>query len=198
MMNYLFLGSSVTYGSAANGGSFVEMLAEEPDTFCTKLAVSGTTLVDTDPSSYVSRLVDFVPDRKYDRLIVQLSTNDATGMKPLGELTDARDGFDVSTVCGAIEFIIAYAKKNLGCPVSFYTGTKFANERYGEMVALLHRIAAKWDITVLDLWNDPDMNAVSPEDYARFMADPIHPTETGYRLWWLPKFKAFLKEDGKR
>lgn len=191
-MNYLFLGSSVTYGSAANGVSFVEMLAEEPDTFCTKLAVSGTTLVDNGESSYVSRLAAFTPDRKYDRLIVQLSTNDATGMKPLGTLTDARDGFDVSTVCGAIEFIIAYATKHLGCPVSFYTGTKYASERYGEMVALLARIAEKWGITVLDLWNDPEMNAVSEEDYARFMADPIHPNITGYRVWWLPKFKTFL------
>ena len=28
--------------------------------------------------------------------------------------------------------------------------------------------------------------SVSPEDYARFMADPIHPTLEGYCKWWSP------------
>ena len=31
--------------------------------------------------------------------------------------------------------------------------------------------------------------AVSPEEYARFMADPIHPTLEGYKEWWLPYFE---------
>lgn len=197
---FLFLGSSVTYGSAAGGHSFVDLLQEDRNYTCVKLAVSGTTLVDEDDSSYVSRLIQYVEDVKAktgdvphpDRLIVQLSTNDATGGKPLGEIACGNDPFDTSTVCGAIEFILSYTKKTMGCPVSFYTGTKYESSRYEQMVDLLHRIARKWGISVLDLWNDEDMNAVSTEDRARFMEDPIHPTLTGYREWWLPKFKDFL------
>ena len=54
------------------------------------------------------------------------------------------------------------------------------------------KIKEKWGIGVIDLYNDPEMNAVSSSDYSRYMADPIHPNETGYREWWLPKFEEYL------
>ena len=63
------------------------------------------------------------------------------------------------------------------------------------MVELLHRIAEKWDIKVLDLWNDPEMNAVSEADYKLYMVNGIHPSRAGYRDWWTPKVEAFLKEN---
>lgn len=52
----LFLGSSVTYGSVANGISFADIMAEECGINCIKEAVSGTTLADINDNSYVSRL----------------------------------------------------------------------------------------------------------------------------------------------
>ena len=52
----LFLGSSVTYGSAANGVSFADIMAETCGIKMIKEAVSGTTLADIDQTSYVSRL----------------------------------------------------------------------------------------------------------------------------------------------
>ena len=39
------------------------------------------------------------------------------------------------------------------------------------MVTLLKEIAAKWGITVIDLWNEPSFCSVSPEDYSRYMTD---------------------------
>ena len=55
-----------------------------------KEAVSGTTLVDEDDSSYVSRLKTIKSDHA-DLFICQLSTNDAAKNYPLGVLTDTRD-----------------------------------------------------------------------------------------------------------
>ena len=52
----LFLGSSVTYGSAAGGVSFAELMEEACGIRCVKEAVSGTTLADINDISYVSRL----------------------------------------------------------------------------------------------------------------------------------------------
>lgn len=51
-----------------------------------------------------------------ERRVILLSasfTNDATRNSPLGEISEScdLDSFDVKTVCGAIEYIIAYAKK---------------------------------------------------------------------------------------
>lgn len=42
---------------------------------------------------------------------------------------------------------------------------------------------------MIDLWNDIEMNQVSPENYKRYMSDSIHPLRDGYREWWLPKFE---------
>lgn len=67
------------------------------------------------------------------------------------------------TIAGAIEFIIAYAKQTWHCPVIFYTGTKYDSDLYKKMVELLLSIQKKWQIDVIDLWNDIEMNQVSPE-----------------------------------
>ena len=61
------------------------------------------------------------------------------------------------------------------------------------MVVLLKEIAAKWDIDVIDLWDEPSFCNVSPEDYSRYMADPIHPNTVGYRDWWGPFIEAHIR-----
>ena len=102
--------------------------------------------------------------------------------------------FDTKTVAGAIEYVIAYAKQTWNCPVIFYTGTQYKSEQYAQMVDLLLQIQEKWKIGVIDLWNDPEMQAVSAEDYKLYMINGIHPSLAGYRDWWTPKFEAYLTE----
>lgn len=102
------------------------------------------------------------------------------------------DDFDSSTVIGAMETIICYARETWDCPVVFYTGTKYDSDRYQEMVDALLQLQDKWDIGVIDFWNDADMNAVSEETYALYMYDGIHPTQAGYLKWWTPKFQEYL------
>lgn len=191
----VFLGSSVTYGSAANGISFADIICEKNGYEMIKEAVSGTTLVDEDDSSYVSRLRKIKSDRA-DLFICQLSTNDATYHNPLGEVEKEKemDSFDVNTVAGAIEYIIAYAAKKWKCPIAFYTGTRYESEHYAKMVKLLIKIADKWDIKVINLWDEPSFNAVSDDDYKRYMSDPIHPTNEGYSKWWAPFIERCIKD----
>ena len=190
----IYLGSSVTYGSASGGESFAEYLEKRDGVTPVKEAVSGTTLVTDEKKNYIERMLTIDPNIKADAFICQLSTNDATKKKPLGEISSSTnlEDFDTGTVAGAIEYIIAYAQKTWNCPVFFYTGTKYDSDAYGEMVKLLLEIQKKWDITVIDLWNDPEMNAVSKEDYKLYMANGIHPTKAGYRDWWTPKFEEYL------
>lgn len=193
----IFLGSSVTYGSAANGESFVDYMERRDGIIPIKEAVSGTLLVDETvygKASYIARMKTIDPAIEADAFICQLSTNDATMNKPLGEVSDQfdKDAFDTQTVAGAIEYIIAYAQETWGCPVYFYTGTQYDSEQYAQMVDLLLQIRDKWDIGVIDLWNDADMNAVSDEDYKLYMVNGIHPSRAGYLEWWTPRFEAFL------
>ena len=191
----VFLGSSVTYGSAANGISFADIICEKNGYEMIKEAVSGTTLVDEDDSSYVSRLRRIKADR-VDLFICQLSTNDATYHNPLGEVTKDKnmDSFDVNTIAGAIEYIIAYTSNKWRCPIAFYTGIRYGSKHYEKMVKLLIKIADKWDISVINLWDEPSFNSVSDDDYKRYMSDPIHPTLEGYRDWWTPFIERCIKD----
>ena len=72
-----WLGSSVTFG---DGYSMAEVIAENhANTRCLKYAISGTTLANSDNTSYVARMKsDISPDLDMDLMVVQLSTNDAT------------------------------------------------------------------------------------------------------------------------
>ena len=133
---------------------------------------------------------------KAHAFVCQLSTNDATKEMPLGEISEGFDleSFDTNTVAGAIEYIIAYAKATWDCPVVFYTQAKYDSDHYGKMVDLLLEIQKKWDITVIDFWNDAEINNITDEQRKLYLIDHIHPTKAGYKEWWLPKFQEILYE----
>ena len=193
--NILFLGSSVTFGAASLEDAIPEYFGRRFGCIPTKEAVSGTTLVDNGPESYVSRLKSNVDvDKDYSLVICQLSTNDATLQMPLGELGESFEinSYDTTTVSGAIEYIIAYSKQHWNCPVMFYTGSRYESEYYDKMVNRLYQIADKWGIGVLDLWNGDEFNNISDEDRKLYMADPIHPTKAGYMRWWCPVLERQL------
>ena len=182
--NILFLGSSVTYGSAAGGVSFADTMAEICEFNYVKEAVSGTTLADINEKSYVSRLRNINKNNRFDLFICQLSTNDAAHNRNI----------DFQQTEDAIRYILSYVKETFGCPIVFYTGTRFENKKYLDMINLLYRLKNEYDFYILDLYNSDDMNAISVQDYKRYMADSIHPNAVGYREWWTPKFIAFCEQ----
>ena len=190
----LFLGSSVTYGYGSLGVSFADFLERTDGITAIKEAVSGTTLTDIGSSSYISRMKKINKDMKIDALVCQLSTNDATKELPLGEISDSIhiDSFDTQTVTGALEYIIAYAKSTWDCTVIFYTQAEYDSEYYGRMVEILHDLHYKWNIHLIDLWNDAEINSISEEQRSLYLIDHIHPTKAGYKEWWLPKIQNRL------
>ncbi len=192
----IFLGSSVTVGYGSFGVSFSDYLEITDGIIAVKEAISGTTLVDVKSNSYVSRMKTIDKNIQAGAFVCQLSTNDATKKMPLGEISESFDleDFDVSTVAGAIEYIIAYAKATWDCPVVFYTQAKYDSDHYGKMVDLLLEIQKKWDITVIDFWNDEEINNITEEQREIYLIDHIHPTKAGYKEWWLPEFQETLYE----
>ncbi len=190
----IFLGSSVTKGYGSMGESFVDFLEKVDGIKPVKEAVSGTTLVDVKSNSYVSRMKTIDKSIKADAFVCQLSTNDATKEMPLGEISNSFDlaDFDTKTIAGAIEYVIAYAKSTWNCPVVFYTQARYDSKHYGKMVDLLFQIQEKWDITVIDFWNDSEINDITEQDRKLYLVDHIHPTKAGYKIWWLPKIQETL------
>ena len=189
----LWIGSSVTYGMHAGGHySMVDAIEDlHPALTCEKYAISATTLVNSGADSYVARLKAIPKSKKPDLIVVQLSTNDATTGKPFGEIGTLDD----TTIAGAIETIIEYARETFNCPVCFYTGTYCEKENYAEMVQLLLEIQKKWDIGVIDMFNNPEMTAIyGTELYDSYMFDEVHPNRAGYVEWWTPVIDAGLIE----
>jgi peptide-methionine (S)-S-oxide reductase len=177
----IFLGSSVTRGYGASDTSFVELLAQKDGVIPVKEAVGGTTLITRNKESYIPRMENLDPAIRADAFVCQLSTNDASQGIPL-EKTEQ-----------AIRAILDYTDHTYHCPVVFYTGTYYESQAYSAMIRCLYDLQAEYGFFILDLFNDPEMRAVSAEDYARYMSDPIHPNLLGYRQWWTPKFVDFCR-----
>ena len=182
----IYLGSSVTYGSASKQLTFADYIGKRDKTTFVKEAVSGTTLVDNGEQSYIQRMVKNIdPDQHADLFVCQLSTNDASAKQPMGEISESTnlEDFDTTTVIGAIEYIICYAKQTWNCPVMFYTGTKYDSEQYGQMVEALKQLQQKYDFGIINMWEELDADI--PE-YDSYMSDGIHPNRKGYLEWWTP------------
>ena len=192
----IFLGSSVTYGYGSMGVSFADFLEKTDGIIAIKEAVSGTTLVDVKDNSYVSRMKTIDKNINADAFVCQLSTNDATKEMLLGEIIESYDinDFDTQTIAGAIEYIIAYAQNTWNCHVVFYTQAKYDSDHYAKMLDLLLKIQDKWQITVIDFWNDAEINNITEDQRKLYLIDHIHPTKAGYKEWWLPIFQETLYE----
>lgn len=191
----IFLGSSVTYG--ADGWSMCDFVEETMGCKVIKWAVPGTTLADISDDSYVSRLkLQINSEDTCDCFVRQLSTNDAGKNLPLGQISSSKDisEFDVTTVVGAVEYIIATVNERWNCPILFYTGTYMDSANYQMMVDELILLRKKWGFDILDLWNSPEMRAIGEQDYNRYMIDCVHPNRLGYTEWWGPEFVGAIKK----
>ena len=191
-MNICYLGSSVTYGAASLQESFVEFIAKRNNTTYVKEAVSGTTLVTTGTggNSYITRMKKLDKEAKFDLFVCQLSTNDASQKKPLGN-TDSQDPTEI---CGAINTIIDYAKDTWKCPILFYTNPYYESDIYSDMVVSMKEIAKNKKVGLIDLYTDKDFNNITDIQRKLYMADKIHPTKAGYLKWWTPKMEEVMYE----
>lgn len=165
-----WLGSSVTYGSGANGQSVAHFLEATDGVTSVVEAMSGTTLATLNEGgekSYISRMLNsekFAADQDVDLFICQISTNDCKeeNIASLGTLTSdditELEDFDLSTAAGSIEYLIRYVHDTWDCPIYFYSGPFFgdvgdeirANDdpsgsNYEKLVNLTLSAAEKWN-----------------------------------------------------
>lgn len=192
-----FLGSSVTLGAASLEESFVDYIRKRNNCTCVKEAVSGTTLRDGDPKSYIKRLKNFDAQAKIDAFVCQLSTNDvrSNGIEKLGTIGSSFNAtdFDVTTTTGAMEYIISYAKNTWKCPVIFYTNSNYHNPDYEKLITRLYELQKKWGFYIIDLYNSKEINSISQEQLNLYiLPDLVHPRRAGYKLWWTPFFEKHL------
>ncbi|WP_147369751.1 SGNH/GDSL hydrolase family protein [Bombilactobacillus bombi] len=191
----VFLGSSVTRGLAAGGISFVDFLKSEDGVNTIKNAIDGTTLAGRGANTYVNRMKKQIsPQTKLDAFVCQLSTNNVAQNKPLGTISNSKDiaDFDINTTTGAIEYVIKYVQDTWHCSVIFYTGLYRDNPKYNQLVARLFELQKKWNFSIIDLYNNSDINNALKQNYNIYMADAIHPRKVFYQDYWTPIFRQEL------
>ena len=200
-MTIYWLGSSVTYGEKSEGESVADFLAKRNRCVSIKEAVGGTTLrmEKGRTDSYVERLQNgnLPADDAPDLFICQLSTNEVRDQSLYGEPTADdvldKEKYDLYTSCGAIEYIICYAKEQWNCPIAFWSSPDFMVSRYKTLVEKMKVIAEKHDIFFWNMYEE----SLPPEDsytYALYLADNTHPTRAGYREWFTPYFEEKIEE----
>ncbi|MBQ6223065.1 MAG: SGNH/GDSL hydrolase family protein [Solobacterium sp.] len=201
----LFLGSSVTQGYASQGISYVDYIEHIDQCNVIKEVMGATTVANIpgmmgEGTSYNPRLRKYDHTTAVDAVVIQLSSNDSTAGSDLGELSN---GFDITqiddtTFTGGMESLIAYCKQEWNCPVLVYSNPAFRGKSlynsaaYAAMKDKMTTIAEKWDVDYLNLWDDPDCNAVPDKQFFRWMSDTVHPTKQGYLEWWTPIFQQRL------
>jgi len=190
----IFLGSSVTVGANEKEISFINFLVDiDKIKLIKKEAVSGTTLVTSKPNNYIERLLKIEKTKDIDLFVTQLSTNDASLNMPLGVISN-NDNYDTETIIGAIEYIISYVKENFTSNIIFYTNPKFDSLNYKNMVDSLYKIKDKWNIGIIDLYNDDEINNITDEERKLYYLDKIHPTILGYKDLWHKKLQKDILE----
>lgn len=181
----MFLGSSVTYGEASGGYSFVDELERKDGIVPFKEAVSGTTLVTMGKDSYIPRL-EGRKEREVDLLVLQIGTNDARLFLPVGEIEDSTP----DTVTGAVSEVLRISAERWGCPVLAYISPRYGNEHYERITEKVRQLSDAKGIAILDMEDH-----LPPEgENTAYMADPVHPTRVGYVEWWTPVFESALAE----
>lgn len=186
----LFIGSSVTYGFASNGVSFVEYLRDDYGYECYKEAVNGTTLTDIGSESYLSRERKISKELHFDLAVIQLSTNDTTKNLNIGDL----DSTDTMTITGSIRAIVADVRSKYKCPLLFYSNPYYDDPRYEKLVDRMTELSSELDVFFLDFYNDEELNDVIDKDRNGYMADMIHPTAACYQKLLTPRFNDKIRE----
>ena len=73
----------------------------------------------------------------------------------------------------------------MALPNYFYTCIRENDENYRELVNQLHRLRTKWDIYIIDIFNNEEINKLAKSD-KEMMADDAHPTKKGTAIYIHP------------
>ena len=198
-------GDSICYGAGSRGG-YGAIIGENNKMTVSNIAESGGTIASGTTYSggserhHICDTIQNMPN-DYDYYIIEGGINDAAtdvGVK-LGTITsDYTSAFDTTTLCGAMESICKELQ------------TRFSGKKYGyifvhncysmsgrwntEFRPAMKQILEKWGIPYLDLGTEcPQLRNIDALRVYTANSDGWHPTEDGYKLFYVPKIEAWLK-----
>lgn len=192
-------GDSICYGANSKGNSYPDIIAKRNEMYMTKKAVSGTTIAKRDgyTNSILERVKSMTSD--YDYIVLEGGYNDCVQKVPLGTITTGyQTDVDESTFIGAMEsickFVCAnYFEKKKLFIVPHRTLNTEVNEYYDSAIT----VCKKWGIPTIDLRDEcnliPFIGETVQTQYFEGANTGVHPTEQGYRVFYVPKIEGRMK-----
>ena len=192
-------GDSICYGANSSGNSYPDMIAKRNEMYMTKKAVSGTTIAKRDgyTNSILERVKAMTAD--YDYIVLEGGYNDCVQKVPLGTITTGyQTDVDESTFIGAMESICKflctnYFEKKKLFIVPHRTLNTEVNSYYDSAIT----VCKKWGIPTIDLRDEcnliPFIGETVQTQYFEGANTGVHPTEQGYRVFYVPKIEGRMK-----
>lgn len=192
-----FTGDSICYGASyANG--YAGIIGTENNMTVQNLGRNNRCVADYDNNTGIwASIADMRSDADY--IILEGGLNDAGYDVTLGTITSGySDSLDTSTFAGAFEMMLKNAiNKFPGKKIGYIFTTK-ATPDYDSRDPSTYYGVAK---SACEKWGIPycDLNVLVPplryipalEDV--YTTDGIHPSEDGYRAYYVPKITAWMK-----
>ena len=191
----LFVGDSITYGwdnAGGEHGGWVTRIAKLCGMKCVNAGVQGARISHTrfDKEPIVKQLSSSSGD--YDMIVMHGGVNDARADIPMGKMIEEGDtDYRIRSFGGGLEDLFSTAKTLYPDAELFYI-TNFhlegdqAKQGYtadmGEYFALAEQICEKWDVTVIDLYNNTALNEKLECTTTKYLYDMLHPNAAGYDI----------------
>lgn len=179
-----------------NRGWVARTQINNPNSICYGYGVSGTTITkrNNQNDSILERCVTmFTQHPNADYIILEGGINDMFLALPIGEITNGyNDTYNEYTFCGALESMFRYITLNFKgkkCGfINIFKVPSCTNQK--NYVPKIIDICKKWQIPMLDLYNESDLNYYLDsirQDYSRITelrpdGDGLHPNSNGYNL----------------
>lgn len=192
-------GDSICYGANSSGNSYPDIIAERNEMYLTKKAVSGTTIAIRDgyTNSILERVKAMTDD--YDYVVLEGGYNDCVQGVTLGTITTGyQTDVDESTFIGAMESICKFLctnyfeKKKL-----FIVPHRTLNTEVDSYYDSAITVCKKWGIPTIDLRDEcnliPFIGETVQTQYFEGANTGVHPTEQGYRVFYVPKIEGRMK-----
>ena len=192
-----FTGDSICYGASYTGG-YAGIIGTENNMTVQNLGENGRCIADYDNNTGIwASIADMRSDADY--IILEGGLNDAGYNVPVGTITSGySDSLDTSTFAGAFETMLKAAinkfpGKKIGYIIVPKSTPNFDSRTPNSHYAMAKSCCEKWGVPICDL------NILVPPiryiaDLAEvYLTDDIHPSEDGYRDYYVPKITAWMK-----
>ena len=209
-------GDSIGAGDGNSGTGYAEIIGTDNRMDFVDYAVGGATMtkVAGQAMSCILDQIDNASPTPPDFILFEGGANDFSQGRPLGTLTSNYEGnYDATTYIGACEMAIyKFLTKYPGSAIVGVfvhkhgristTDTNGAVVTFQEMHDGFMAVCEKWCIPVVDMHTEGGLNtrfepyceAYTLKTSAKPNGDGTHPNGDGYRVFYVPKIAAKLKE----